>query len=225
MAALAAGEETDIEAWVDACYGETSSEWRNLIAMDSRMELAEDLPPLIESEDLIYGEFGISSFFEVIDDAMEHATLDSPQKVVDLGSGCGRLVLALARRRPKTHCIGMEYQRRLHDIGERALAVSKFENATLVCGDLHDANALANVLAGCVLCFVYSTAMFAEDDGQDIAARLSDALFPACDPGALVITTDRKLRADQFELLRADKEKPGSISGATVDIYLSRRRR
>ena len=59
MAALAAGEETDIEAWVDACYGETSSEWRNLIAMDSRMELAEDLPPLIESEDLIYGEFGI----------------------------------------------------------------------------------------------------------------------------------------------------------------------
>ena len=42
--------------------------------------------------------------------------------------------------------------------------------------------------------------------------------------GALVLTTDRRLKDAAFELLRADRGLPGSITGATVDVYLSRRR-
>ena len=147
----------------------------------------------------------------------------APVRVVDIGSGCGRLVLALARSRPDYAVAGLEFAPRLHEIGVRAVAASGLQNADLVRGDLHDPQAAGRVLARATLVFCYSTALASEGD-DDIAARLSDALAAGLAPGALVVSTDRRLRDAAFDLIRVDRGLPGSITGATVDVYLSRRR-
>ena len=218
----AAADAESLELWVEALYphGEMSREWRNLVAYKSRAEL-EDLPDLIDDADLLFGEFQLAHFFGVVDEAA--ALIDEPlAKVVDLGSGCGRLVLALAKRRPDLGVAGLEYQPRLHDVGAAALARAGLANAELHCGDLHDAAATRRACAGAGVVFCYSTALFCEGD-EDVASRLSDALRVLA-PGTVVVTTDRRLRKADFELVAARKELPGSIAGATVDVYFSKRR-
>ena len=214
------------EAWVESLYphGEVSREWRNLVAYQSRTELlGEALPPLIDGSDLIFGEFRLVSFFGVVDDAA--ALLAAPPtKVVDLGSGCGRLVLALAKARPDVAVAGLEYQPRLHDIGAAALANANLPNAALWCGDLHDAATTRRVCSGASVVFCYSTALFSEtEDDADVASRLSDSLRVLA-PGTVVILTDRALRAADFDLVSEKKGQEGSIAGATVDVYFYKRR-
>ena len=224
-AAVDASEPADaesLELWVEALYphGEMSREWRNLVAYKSRAEL-EDLPDLIDDADLLFGEFQLAHFFGVVDEAA--ALIDEPlAKVVDLGSGCGRLVLALARRRPDLKVAGLEYQPRLHDVGAAALARAGLANAELHCGDLHDAAATRRACAGAGVVFCYSTALFCEGD-EDVASRLSDALKVLA-PGTVVVTTDRRLRDADFELVVEHRDQAGSIAGATVDVYFSKRR-
>ena len=89
-------------------------------------------------------------------------------------------------------------------------------------GNLHDGPTARAALEGADVVFVYSTAMDANDD--EVAGRLSDALAPVLLAGAVVVTTDRRLREVDFELVESEHGLPGSISGATVDLYFWRRR-
>jgi len=185
----------DTPQWVETLYGDTTLEWRMLVALDSRSEAAAaPLPEKVESQDLVYGEFAVADGLEVVDKALALAG-GRPGRLVDVGSGCGRLVLALARRHRDREVVGVEIQPRLHAIAESARDASGLPNARLVCEDLHASSAFD----GAAVAFCYSTAL--HDDDDDLAADLSDALARGLEAGSIAVTTDRRLRACDFDLV------------------------
>ena len=219
------GDVEDLESWLDGLYGAQTADWRNLTALSSKGALAEQLPPTVSESELIYGEFRLRDFLRAIDDAcaLRLGRLSAPARaIVDVGSGAGRLVLGLARQRPEYKVVGLEIQEPLHDLATAALAASGLDNARFVAGNLHDGPTARAALGGADVVFVYSTAMDAE--GDDVASRLSGALAPVLLAGAVVVTTDRRLCEVDFELAESEHGLPGSISGATVDLYFWRRR-
>ena len=59
-------------------------------------------------------------------------------KVADIGSGTGNYTLALAKRFPNSHFIGLEYAQRGLTISQESLAISKLRNIEFIQGNALD---------------------------------------------------------------------------------------
>ena len=82
--------------------------------------------------ELVYGEFPLDLFLELLDRAAGHAGLSkdrSDARMADIGSGVGRLVLWAAVNQKWRHCLGVEILPGIHDI-----AVEKLEEARAIPG-------------------------------------------------------------------------------------------
>ena len=189
-----------------------------------------------------YGEFPLASFDELVDAALEHGDEPSqPMKVVDVGSGCGRLVVyvALSRRGIAAH--GIEVGEELHDVAariqEKGVAEGYFEpphgdrpdssTASLHLGTAQD---LSAVLEDADVVFAYSSTWRVEQDWNvELSARVlgpewSEMLAQACRPGCVAITTDRALDPSHgWDLVeRRDVANPEML-GSTGFIHLLRK--
>lgn len=163
-----------------------------------------------------YGEFPMSSLDELVDLALTHSTRclgKNEITMVDLGSGCGRLVLYSAMTRGTEDKVswtvhGIEISDVLHDEGLRASLVgldnSIFQQETpdvsantnkfvLHRGPAQD---FALLFQQADIVFAYSTVFdtvgFDPSLGAMVMSREWNELLK-CSPGAIVITTDRCL--------------------------------
>jgi hypothetical protein len=226
---------------------------------DDRMSAGRDAQGLtggvpIQANDprlaFTYAEFPLESFDALIDsglEVMEHQRQPSDlTRLVDLGSGCARLVLYAALSRG-WDVQGIEIGQELH---EKALSVlqrgidcgyfqkKKYQSdhtmsstctagATLLLGD---AKMHPNALESADIIFAYSTAFpAAEKFSTDLGALLlrpewSHMLASKCKEGCVAITTDRALDPQfGWDLVnRLDVENP-EVLGSTGYIHTLRK--
>jgi len=88
--------------------------------MSSRAERASSSQP--DAPNLTYGEVNFESLAEILKKIKEYDSLDRDVTFVDLGSGCGRPIIAAALLHPFKHLIGIEILEGLHSM---ALEVKK----------------------------------------------------------------------------------------------------
>jgi len=185
-----------------------ASDYAERLTIGRRAQLGDDLiyrPGAISTDGsdivdsaLTYGEYDLGFFSECIDCALEH-TSASPTRFVDVGSGVGRLVLAATMLWPNRFacCSGVETVAELHRlalVADAALARHHDIDASLlpprrfVCGDAADDP--EHVLSDSDVVFAYCSTWASEGDAlSDFSAICGTHLRP----GAVVITTDRKL--------------------------------
>ena len=219
---------------------------------DQRMNLGRDAQGLTD-DDAVYGkdprlaftyaEFPLESFDALIDAGLQVIKDREPSakttRLVDLGSGCARLVLYAALSRG-WDVQGIEIGEELHDkaltVLEKGIDCDYFkkeieqsiEGATLHLGD---AKAYPNVLASADIVFAYSTVFpAAEQFNVDLGALVlqpewSQTLASECQEGCVAITTDRALDPQYgWELIdRMDVENP-EVFGSTGYIHILRKR-
>lgn len=162
-----------------------------------------------------YGEFPFSSLDELVDLALTHSERCKGNKdirLVDLGSGCGRLVLYSAMTRGKEDDVswtvhGIEISDVLHDEGIRASLVGvdsgifqeKSDNSVhsnqffLHRGPAED---FASLFQQSDIVFAYSTVFDTVGFDPSLGAMVMNTEWNellTCSPGAIVITTDRCL--------------------------------
>jgi len=206
-----------------------------------------DVEQVISANDprtsLTYAEFPLHSFDQLVDCALSHASSSSsllsssssssPPCLLDLGSGCARLVLYAALSRPGCIVHGIEISELLHGKAMEALqrgmdhgyfltddsdstTTSTTSNIQLHCGPASDDSALlAHVWEEAHVVFCYSTVWPAPDFSISLQAMVlgpewSHLLATVCRPGCIVITTDRVLNPlDGWVLLdRMDVDNP-----------------
>ena len=162
-----------------------------------------------------YGEFPMSSLDELVDLALTHSERCKGKKeitLVDLGSGCGRLVLYSAMTRGREDNVswtvhGIEISDALHDEGVRA-SLGGLDNG--IFQEKSDDSVTANQLflhrgpakgfaslfqqADIVFayCTVFDTVGFDPSLGAMVMSKEWNEVL-TCSPGAIVITTDRCL--------------------------------
>mmetsp|Transcript_11762 Transcript_11762/g.43832 ORF Transcript_11762/g.43832 Transcript_11762/m.43832 type:complete len:267 (-) Transcript_11762:149-949(-) len=188
--------------------------------------------------DKTYGEFPFPSFCKGIDLALD----DRPEldrTFLDIGSGCGRLVLGAALGYSFSRCIGVELSSELHDIAEKTFALA----GSPTFFDEIDADepvdpAQANEAVGrCLLLnedissetgtetlqdadivFCYSTTWEA---AGDTLLGLTEAVAANCKSGARVVTTDKKLGdADGRVEVVSSLEVPNREAGGSSILYV-----
>jgi hypothetical protein len=174
-----------------------------------------------------YDEFPVQSMDQLLDLAVdEYKQLHNGQKpnvLVDLGSGCGRLVLHAAVSKEGEaegdeltfqHIHGIEISEALHDIGIASLEIgvkegifSNIENndngedeQQLPSVSLHlgPADELSDILNQADIVFSYSTVFETKGFSEDLGAMIlsdqwSKMLSEKCKKGCVVVTTDRAL--------------------------------
>ena len=172
-------------------------------ARDERFTVAADGTQL-ESHGA-YGEFPLRGIATILShDAVQKRIMSSMSaSFVDVGSGAGRLLLAVAAMRADlwSTVTGIEASESLHAIATHS--IKQVERAQLlaggVVGSLHADfadDAASDVLRKADVIFCYSTAL-PTPDGLRLP-RLSAALTAAAPVGSLVITTDKWLVGDRF---------------------------
>lgn len=168
----------------------------------------------LDPETLTYGEFPLDFFVKLI----SAAKLEPGDVFCDLGSGCGRLVLAAALLWPDTLSIsrGIEISPDLHSASEKL--VSEQAAATLCPMELllADIHTQPELLKDVDVCFCYSTRMQLSKDGY--VTQLADTYQKGLRSGARMITTDRHLPPDgPWELIRevegVNNENGGTSTG------------
>lgn len=189
-----------------------------------------------------YGEFPLGSFDELLDIAMEYCSEPSqPMKVVDVGSGCGRLVMYASLSRGGVAVDGIEIAEELHSVATRIQEKGVSEGYFAPpCGDrpgssvanlhLGTAEALSAVLEESDIIFAYSSAFrVGQDWNVELSAMVlgpewSEMLANACRPGCIAITTDRALDpVHGWDLVeRRDVDNP-EVLGSTGFIHLLRK--
>ena len=224
---------------------------------DQRMNLGRDAQGLTDDDAVqgndprlafTYAEFPLESFDILIDAGLQAVMGDrepssaETMRLVDLGSGCARLVLYAALSRG-WDVQGIEIGRELHDMALTVLEKGigsgyfkkeiddeqKIEGATLLLGD---AKEYSNVLESADIVFAYSTVFpAAEQFNIDLGALVlrpewSQMLASECQEGCVAITTDRALDPQfGWELIdRMDVENP-EVFGSTGYIHILRRKR
>ena len=164
-----------------------------------------------------YGEFPLQSFDSLLDLTVAH--FKQPKKrlrVLDLGSGCGRLVFYIGLTRPHWIVQGIELSSVLHEEALRArmrlqqvvdqdTTVTQME---LFCGP---ASSFTDVIRQADVIFCYSTAFesdgFSTETGTMVLAQEWNDLFAkSCSEDCLVITTDKSLDMRWKILDRLDVE-------------------
>jgi SAM-dependent methyltransferase len=187
---------------------------------------------------LTYAEFPLHSFDQLLDCALSHSSQSSLSEtpcLLDLGSGYARLVLYAALSRPGYMVYGIEISDLLHEKATEALqrgmdhgyfltddstTTTSTTNIQLHCGPASD-TALAHVWEEAQVVFCYSTVWPAPNFSIPLQAMVlgpewSHLLATVCQPGCIVITTDRVLNPlDGWLLLdRMDVDNP-QLLGST----------
>lgn len=189
-----------------------------------------------------YGEFPLGSFDELIDAAVEHCDAPSrPRTLVDVGSGCGRLVMYAALSRGGMGVHGIEVGAEMHSVAtciqERGVAEGYFAppcsdrpDSSVATLHLGTAAALSAVLEDADIVFAYSSAFrVGQDWNVELSARVlgpewSELLATACRPGCVAVTTDRALDpAHGWELVERREVENPEILGSTGFIHLLRK--
>jgi hypothetical protein len=198
-------------------YGDRIREGRNAQGLDPSTVVNGDDPIMA----FTYGEFPTQSTDQLIDLAMPHVVMhqSSPRlEMIDLGSGCGRLVcyFALTRGTPETPWAvhGIEISDLLHNVGVGALATGWDEQLFVVADDVESsstmqqtnslslhmgpANEFKHVFGKAHLIFAYSTVFKTDGFSQELRAMIldrewSELLANSCQKGCVVVTTDRAL--------------------------------
>ena len=220
---------------------------------DDRMNAGRDAQGLtgggvVQADDprlaFTYAEFPLESFDALIDAALEVMGGREPPKMirlVDLGSGCARLVLYAALSRGwdvRGIEIGPELHEKAMSVLERGIDCGYFQaeggqsdhmtaGATLLLGD---AKMYPHVLGSADIVFAYSTVFPAvEKFNVELGALVlqpewSQMLAAECRGGCIAITTDRALDPKfGWELIkRLDVENP-ELLGSTGYIHILRK--
>lgn len=181
---------------------------------------------------LTYGEFDLELFATLVERAFGSRG-PAGRTFVDVGSGCGRLVLAAAALWPELACVaGVERQEELHRMAEAASAAINLPVRPLrrfVCADAADALAPAGELAAGAsdVLFAYSSSFAGYGDRLTDFSSTCGTVLPV---GARVVTTDKRLADGEFwrfELLDAidgaNRETAGSV-GYVHEVTRSLRR-
>ena len=159
---------------------------------------------------LTYGEFDLDGFFELL----RAAAPREGETFVDVGSGCGRLVLAAALVHNWRACVGIEMLGDLHELATKShtklVAASadlglQLAPCELVCDEAD--SALPRALRGgggdaAAVVFVYATCW--PSVGPHLTA-LSETLAGALPDGSRVITVDKQLVSDDAATFAFDE--------------------
>jgi hypothetical protein len=196
-------------------YGDRIRHGRDAQGLEASTVINGD-DPIME---LTYGEFPPQSTDLLIDLALPHVMMqnhNSPLEMIDLGSGCARLVcyFALTRGTSRTPWAvhGIEISNILHNVGVGALATGWEESLFTVedesSSTMQQRNALSlhmgpadefkDVLGKAHLIFAYSTVWKTDGFSQELSAMIldrewSELLASSCQKGCVVVTTDRAL--------------------------------
>ena len=224
---------------------------------DQRMNLGRDAQGLTDDDAVhgkdprlafTYAEFPLESFDTLIDAGLlvmgDREPSAKTTRLVDLGSGCARLVLYAALSRG-WDVQGIEIGRELHDkaltVLEKGIDCGYFEDGIDADSDEQDiegatllfgpAKAYPNILGSADIVFAYSTVFpAAEQFNVDLGALVlrpewSQMLASECQEGCVAITTDRALDPQfGWELIdRMDIENP-EVFGSTGYIHILRKR-
>ena len=198
---------------------------------------------------LTYGEFPLDSLDELLDRSLPHignsSSTASCIRMLDMGSGCGRLALyvALTRGTPEQpwHVHGIEISPILHQIALQALSKGYQEGNCFftdyqekhVMNSIHlhlgAAEEWIEVLQCTYLVFLYSTAFPASGFSEAWGAMILDQewsglLSKACPTGCVVVTTDRALDPnDGWDLVDQLEVENREVMGSTGYIHVLRR--
>jgi len=221
-------------------YGERIKRGKDAQGLDSSTAVSANDPRLM----LTYGEFPTHSTDALIDLALLHVPpIDGTLEMLDLGSGCGRLVcyFALTRgtREQPWSVHGLEISDMLTNVALQAVAAGANEklfneNVATDSGQnslalhLGAAEDLTEVLGRAHLIFAYCTVFktngFSEELGAMILDRQwSELLANSCRKGCVVITTDRALDPQHgWELLDRLDVDNREVMGSTGYIQVLR---
>ena len=202
---------------VNTCLLSLDEYWARVTAAKDAQGFA--LSTLILGDDprlcFSYGEFPTHSTDALIDLALSHVpSIEGTVEMLDLGSGCGRLVCYLALTRGTLEqpwsVQGVEISSTLTDIASRAVTAGMHKNLFIQNDgtDMRGHNTLAlhlgaaedltDVLARADLIFAYCTTFKTDGFSQELGAMILDQqwsqlLANSCRKGCVVITTDRVL--------------------------------
>jgi len=157
---------------------------------------------------LTYGEFPLESLDTLLDAAVQHLTNTHDHRIVDVGSGYGRLCLYMALTR-NWKVDGIEISALLHaeaikaqTIGIQREWLKEATNGNEVAGrlDLHQGPAadFREILGKADMIFCYSTVFETQCFDPEICAMVlsnewNELFSHACQPGCVIVTTDRAL--------------------------------
>lgn len=218
-------------------YGDRIGLGRQAQDIHSGVALSADDPRLTKT----YAEFPLPSLDILLDAAvLEYSSSDNEDndisntvRLVDIGSGLGRIVLYTALSRGSTDCqwhvSGIEISSVLHDSALRLMeeamgaagsdTVASINNGhgnsmSLHLGSVQDC-AASTLLSNADIIFAYSTAFSAKNFSPELSALIldeewSERLGQTCRPGCVAITTDRALDPNYgWKLLQqVDVENP-----------------
>lgn len=196
---------------------------------------------------MTYAEFPLSSLDALVDLGFkflpQHKNINNNISMLDLGSGCGRLVFYSAMTRGSEdqawdikgiEIAGLLHQKGLGFVQDGILrnlfsadpAAAKSNSLALHLGG---ANEYVSLLKGADIVFAYSTAFSAKSFSPELGALIldrewSEFLGESCSPGCVAITTDRALDpAYGWDLVdRMDVENP-DVFGTTGFVHVLRR--
>ena len=173
---------------------------------------------------MTYAEFPLESYDILLDAGCRHLEMTKKRqsqetKMVDIGSGLGRLVMYTSLSRGRTtnesdiwKVYGIEINPQLHDVGlqlvQKGVHRDLWSNQPI--NDMmNNRNSFSlhvgaaeefkdSILSDADIIFAYSTAFSAKTFSPEVGALIldsewSDLLSKACKPGCIAITTDRAL--------------------------------
>jgi len=231
-------------------YPESEYKRRMAIGKDAQFGEESSIAAAVEANDprlfLTYHEFPLQSLDALLalaTDTFETKNGRKPTVLVDLGSGCGRLVLYPALASAETNCNtswkevhGIEISSLMHDDAVNAVKKGAERDMFSLSSDvsksiqifLHQApaNEMIDVLSKADIIFCYSTVFDSKGFNVDIGAMIlakewSQLLADSCKSGTVVITTDRALNPDDEWSLKhiLEVENP-SLLGSTGYISI-----
>lgn len=241
---LKVGESKDIINTI--LYPENEYKLRMKIGRDAQFGEGQSSGTALEADDprlaLTYHEFPLESLDELLSLAItlyETTNGRKPLNLIDLGSGCGRLVLSAALKGQELNSQnqwdqvhGIEISDLMHDyaiemigrgIESNILQTKKdqFDSSTEVYFHNLPAQEAKHILSKADIIFCYSTVFDTVGFNTDLGALVlveewSELLADSCKLGTVVVTTDRALNPVNGWVLknRLDVENP-SLLGST----------
>lgn len=199
---------------VHALFGEVSSNRAYGRQALSEREVTEESRFSARRKELTYGEFDLDFFFELL-----RAARPQPSEMfVDVGSGCGRLVLAAALARDWEQAAGIELLGGLHAMAERTHAAlrdaSEADGIPLApCSFVHgEAEAglrrLITPTGARAVVFVYASCW--PSVGPHLTA-LSKSLAAVLPQGSRVVTVDKQAITFDFVPSPAPMNSPSPL--------------
>ena len=202
-------------------------------------QLGPDLvyrPGQAVDDSLTYGEYGLDHFAALMEAALALRSGGARGATfVDVGSGCGRLVVAASVIWPElSRCAGVERVPELHELAMAAAEKQVGESQpelTFVCGDAANVLSQDGELADPDIVFAYSSTWPSEGTTwppvteELFLTDFSEVCGTHLRPGSLVITTDRRLLSVEgrweFKLC-AELEGPNRETGGASRGYIHR---